>query len=157
MGMTPLEGLIMNTRSGNLDPGIILHLLRMGLNVEELEDLLYRKSGIKGLTGGKEIKDLGEEDLAFKLYVYRIKKYIGAYFAILPNLELIVFSGGVGEKNPKVRESVCKGLEHVGIIIDEEKNKRAVSPSFVEKEVSKVKILVLETDEELEIFQKVIK
>jgi len=91
----------MNIKSGDLDPGIILHLLRMGLNMKELEELLYRKSGVRGLTGGKEIKDLEEEDLAFKLYIYRIKKYIGAYFAILPNLELIVFSSCVGEKKPE--------------------------------------------------------
>ncbi len=152
MGMTPLEGLVMNTRPGDLDPGIILHLLRTGLSLEELEDLLYKRSGIKGLSDGKELKDLEEDDLAFKVYIHRIKKYIGAYYAIIPRLDAIVFSGGVGEKDPKVREFVCKGLEHMGIIIDEEKNKNAISPAFVQKKHSDVKILVLETDEELEIF-----
>ncbi|WP_448587736.1 acetate/propionate family kinase [Thermocrinis sp.] len=159
MGMTPLEGLVMNTRPGDLDPGVLLHLLKTGMSLEELEEMLYRRSGIKGLSG-KDPKDLNEEDLAFKVYIHRIKKYVGAYLALLPEVDALVFSGGVGERSERVRRSVCKDLEHLGIVIDEEKNGKVDPPAFLQKENSKLKILVLETDEELEIFlnvEKVIK
>lgn len=162
MGMTPLEGLVMSTRAGDLDPGIILHLLKEGKSLQEVERVLYEECGIKGLTGASDmrqvIKSAKEGDkkarLALDLYIYRIKKYIGAYHAILPKLDALIFSGGVGENSPEVRELVCEGLEKLGIIIDKEMNRRTQLPLCVSHKRSKVKIFVIKTDEELEMIEQ---
>ncbi|MFN3813963.1 MAG: acetate/propionate family kinase [Aquificaceae bacterium] len=164
MGMTPLEGLIMSTRGGDLDPGIVLRLLKKGLSSEEVERILYRESGLKGICGLSDMRQVIERvqegddmaELALSLYVYRIKKYIGAYHAVLPKLHAIVFSGGIGENNPLIRSMVCKGLEKIGIIVDEEMNKQKDLPLIVNKPESKVKVLVIRTDEELEMVSQVL-
>jgi acetate kinase len=163
MGMTPLEGLVMSSRAGDLDPGILLHLLREK-SLEDLEHLLYNECGVKGLTGSKDIgkivKQAQEGDpisqRALELYVYRIKKYIGAYYAVLPEVDALVFSGGVGENSPVVRELVCKGLEKLGIVLDEGLNKGKDLPLFINSPDSKLKILVIKTDEELEMARQLL-
>ncbi len=164
MGMKPLEGLVMSTRGGDLDPGIVLHLLKKGLSLEEVERMLYRDFGLKGVCGLSDMRQVIEKvqegdkkaELALSLYVYRIKKYIGAYHALLPKLHAIVFSGGVGENSPLVRSMVCKGLEKIGIIIDEKMNEQRNLPLFINKQRSKVKVLVIKTDEELEMVSQVL-
>jgi len=163
MGMTPLEGLVMSSRAGDLDPGILLHLLREK-SPEELEHLLYNECGVKGLTGSKDIGKMVQQaqegdpiaQRALELYVYRIKKYIGAYYAVIPEVDALVFSGGVGENSPVVRELVCKGLEKLGVVLDEGLNKSKDLPLFINSPDSKLKILVIKTDEELEMVRQLL-
>jgi acetate kinase len=163
MGMTPLEGLVMSSRAGDLDPGILLHLLREK-SPEELEHLLYNECGVKGLTGSKDIGKMVQQAQegdpiarrALELYVYRIKKYIGAYYAVLPKVDALVFSGGVGENSPVVRELVCKGLERLGVVLDESLNKSKDLPLFINSPDSKLKILVIKTDEDLEMARQLL-
>lgn len=162
MGMTPLEGLVMSTRAGDLDPGVVLHLLRKGKSLEEVERMIYKEWGIKGMTGISDMRQVIEEytrgnesaKLAIDLYVYRIKKYIGAYYAVLPKLDALVFSGGVGENSPLVRKLVCRGLEKLGIIIDERINQKEQLPLCISRRDSEVKVLVIRTDEELEMVRQ---
>ncbi len=162
MGMTPLEGLVMSTRAGDLDPGIVLYLLRMGKTPEEVESFLYKECGIKGLTGDGDMRRLIEDarkgvrdaEKALSLYVYRIKKYIGAYYAILPELDALVFSGGVGENSPEIRELVCTGMEKLGIIIDKKTNRKGQPPMCISAKNSKVKVFVIKTDEETQMVKQ---
>ncbi|MCD6183969.1 MAG: acetate kinase [Thermovirga sp.] len=164
MGMTPLAGLIMGTRSGDIDPGLHFFLadyLKMSLN--DINDLLNKNSGLKGLCGTNDMrkiiekKDAGDSQakVALKAYAYRIKKYIGAYFAALGFLDVIVFTAGIGENTPYIRELSCKGLKKLGIVIDPKKNSmtgneiREISASK-----SEAKVLVIPTNEELKIAQE---
>jgi len=161
MGFTPLEGLIMGTRSGDLDPAILFYLAREhGLDLEHLDDLLNRKSGLKGICGQSDMRAITRQaaagdrraELAISMFCYRIKKYIGAYMAVLGGLDCLVFTGGIGENSQIVRQRSCRGLEGLGIVLDEEKN-RAESrlARQIQAADSRVKILVIPTDEELEI------
>jgi acetate kinase len=161
MGMSPLEGLVMGTRCGDVDPSLHIFLAgHLGMSLEEIDDLLNRESGLKGLCGTNDMRELlnrraagdrAAED-ALKVYVHRIRKYIGAFCAVLGRTEALVFTAGVGENSAVVRELCCRGLEGFGIGIDEGKN-RSVHPEGgeISPDGSPVKVLVIPTNEELKI------
>ena len=161
MGMTPLEGLMMGTRSGDIDPAIIFYLARnTKLDLNEIDTLLNKKSGLYGICGSNDMREIQQQveqgdkqaELAIEMYCYRIKKYIGAYFAILGQLDALIFTAGIGENCPAVRLQVCQGLENLGIHIDPKKNNIAInSATEVQTKDSPVKILLIPTDEEMEI------
>ncbi len=161
MGLTPLEGLIMGTRCGDIDPAIIFYLSRVeGLSIDELDNMLNKKSGLKGICGNNDMREVGEmaqnEDekakLALEMFNYRIKKYIGSYSAVLGRVDCLVFTGGIGENDIKVRENSCSDLENIGISLDlKANNQRAKEILEISKIDSKVKVLVIPTNEELEI------
>jgi len=160
MGLTPLEGLVMRTRAGDIDPGVIFHLMEtLGLSVKEVNDILNKKSGLLGISGVsndfRNLLEKIEEDrvlLAIDIYSYRIKKYIGAYMAVLGRVDAIVFTGGAGEKTPEVRERALSGLENYGIVLDMEKNyKNFAKEEEISAPNSRVKVFVIPTNEELRI------
>ena len=161
MGLTPLEGLVMGTRSGDLDPAILIHMQqRLGYSVDDVNNILNKKSGILGLSGisndMREIEDAILKDKnetatqALEVYAYRIKKYIGAYFAALNGVDVLIFTGGVGERMPILREMVCKELEALGIQLNETENARfADDIQLLSAPDSRVKVLKIPTNEEL--------
>lgn len=161
MGMTPLEGLIMGTRSGDIDPAIPYFLSKNAdMDIEEIDALLNKLSGLKGICGLNDMRDIikavdqGDEKAktALDMYVYRIKKYIGSYMAVLNKVDGLVFTAGVGEHSPVVRARVCQGMDGLGVEIDLEKNQLPGGNSFeIQSESSKVKILVIPTNEEQKI------
>jgi acetate kinase len=166
MGFTPLEGLIMGTRCGDLDPAIVFYLMdRTKMDSSQMSDLLNKKSGLLGLAGigSSDLRDIisardegnSRADNAVKAFCYRIKKYIGAYSAIMSGLDVLVFTAGIGENSPLIREMVCNGpekLSGLSIILDPEKNKVANHRLCeIQSDESSVKILVVPTDEEKEI------
>jgi acetate kinase len=166
MGLTPLEGLIMGTRSGDIDPALHFFIMReTGMSANELEKLLNSQSGLKGICGLNDMREIIDQagkandraNLAIEMFCYRIKKYIGAYVAVIGSVDAIVFTGGMGENAPKIRERACEGLELLGIAIDGEKNE-AVEGSIAEiqKNGAPVKVLVVRTDEEREIAQQTV-
>lgn len=165
MGLTPLEGLVMGTRGGDVDPGALLYLLRHGDHTpEDLEDLLNHRSGLQGLTGSSDFRDLmtgidaGDEDarLAYDVYCHRLRKYVGAYLAVLGGADVIVFTGGVGEHTPRLREDSLAGLEPLGIDVDPGRNRRTgAGPGLISTPTSRVAVVVVPTDEELAIARKV--
>jgi acetate kinase len=161
MGMTPLEGLVMGTRSGDVDPAVLLYLGRTaGLGFDELDELLNRRSGLQGLSGHGDMRDVQKAAaagdaaaaLAVEVYLHRIRGYIGSYYAQLGHLDAIVFTAGVGENNAYVRAGSLAGLDELGIRVDAALNEadsqsaRTISPSD-----SHVAVLVVPTNEELEI------
>ncbi len=162
MGLTPLEGLVMGTRSGDIDPGIIFHMMRKaGLHASDVEKKLNKESGVLGITGRwadrRDIEQAAEKGdeialLAQQIEGYRIKKYIGAYYAALGRVDALVFTAGVGEMGPVTRHLATQGLENLGIVIDEKKNALAKCRN-AELEItgagSKVRVFVIPTDEEL--------
>lgn len=162
MGMTPLEGLVMGTRSGDLDPAILLHLLRNGdLAVDEVDQLLNKRSGLAGLCGSSDVRevrgraDAGEADarLALEIYAYRLRKYVGAYLAVLPEAAAIVFTGGVGENDAALRADVCHPLGPLGVGWDEKLNQQPARGEvrFLDDGTARVRVLVVPTDEEAQI------
>jgi acetate kinase len=161
MGMTPLEGLVMGTRSGDIDPAVLFHLNRTAkLGVTELDDLLNRRSGLLGLSGHGDMRDVqsaaergdAAAALALDVYLHRLTHYVGAYYALLGGLDTIVFTAGVGENSPIVRSRSLAGLAALGIRIDEERNESdARGPRVISTDDSRVTVLVVPTDEELEI------
>jgi len=161
MGMTPLEGLVMGTRSGDLDPAIPFYLIRqLALAPEKVENLLNKESGLKGVCGFSDMREIeeragqGDEGarLAFEMFCYRVRKYIGAYHAVLGRLDAVVFTGGIGENSGPVRSEVCRGLRHLGITVDTGKNGAAAGKAWeIQEDGAPVKVLVVRTDEELEI------
>ncbi|RSS58413.1 acetate kinase [Streptomyces sp. WAC07061] len=161
MGLTPLEGLVMGTRSGDLDPAVIFHLARVGgLSVDEIDSLLNKKSGLLGLCGDNDMREVtrraGEGDesarLALAAYVHRLKKYIGAYTAVLGRVDAVVFTAGVGENASAVREAAVAGLEELGLALDLEANAaRSPEPRLISPDYARVAVAVVPTDEELEI------
>ncbi|MEV6954338.1 acetate kinase [Streptomyces sp. NPDC051183] len=161
MGLTPLEGLVMGTRSGDLDPAVIFHLARVGgLSVDEIDSLLNKKSGLLGMCGDNDMREVlrraGEGDeaasLAFAAYVHRLKKYIGAYSAVLGRVDAVAFTAGVGENAHQVREAALDGLAELGLALDLEANAvRSPEPRLVSAEYARVAVAVVPTDEELEI------
>jgi acetate kinase len=161
MGLTPLEGLVMGTRSGDLDPALHAHLHRqLGWSLEEIDERLNRDSGIKGLLGQSDMRELErlleEGDprarLAMDVYCYRLRKYVGSYYAVLGRVDAIAFTGGVGEHMPAVRIQALAGLERLGIRIDPEANNVHRSGAFtVSAEDSEVAVLVVPTNEEWQI------
>jgi len=164
MGMTPLEGLIMGTRCGDIDPAVHFYLLReTGRSPEELDALLNKESGLKGICGTNDMRevlekaDAGDERarLAIDMYCYRVKKYIGAYAAVLGRVDALVFTAGIGERAAPIREGCCRGLPGLGILLDPQKNRAGSRPPFeVQATASAVKILVIPTDEELQIAEQ---
>jgi len=161
MGLTPLGGLIMGTRSGDIDPSLILFLAKhLGMGIDEIDRLLNKESGLKGLTGTNDLRDIidryDESDenakLALAMYVYRIKKYIGAYTAALGRVDALIFTAGVGENSALIREKVCDGLELLGIDLDPDLNEAGGKGTRnIGKPDSQVNVLVVPTNEELEI------
>lgn len=161
MGMTPLEGLVMGTRSGDIDPGVLLHLSRVaGYGVADIDRLLNRESGLQGLTGVsdmravKEKADSGDESaqLARAIYAYRIRKYIASYLGVVPGVQAIVFTAGVGENDSALRREILLGLAHLGITLDESLNEsRSAGDRVISSADSTIHIMVIKTNEELEI------
>jgi acetate kinase len=161
MGMTPLEGLVMGTRCGDIDPAIHFYLGRsMGRTSEELEEMLNKESGLKGICGVNDMREIilqagnGDKDakLAIDVYCYRIRKYIGAYFAALGQVDALIFTGGIGENSTLIRKLCCEDLDCFGIILDNQKNEASSREiSEIQEDKSPVRILVIPTDEELEI------
>lgn len=158
MGLTPLEGLVMGTRSGDIDAGALLHLGRAGLSLADLDNLLNRRSGLLGLAGSNDMRDVlagaergdGASILAFDAYVHRIRRYVGAYLAVLGGADAIVFTAGVGENAAPVRQAVLDGFEWAGIRLDAERNATR-GTTIVSADDSPVAVLVIPTNEELEI------
>jgi acetate kinase len=161
MGLTPLDGLIMGTRSGAIDPSVVMYLMsQLKYTVDEVNELLNKKSGMTGLTGYSDMRDIrklydkGDPNakLAFEMFAYRIQKYIGAYAAALNGLDAIVFTAGIGENDSMMRERICSNLDYMGIQIDTGKNSvKAEGIRDVGATTSTVKVLVIPTNEELEI------
>ena len=159
MGLTPLEGLMMGTRSGDIDAGAITYLMdKLKLDGAGISDLLNKKSGVMGIfEKSSDMRELeaavanGEKRaiLTEKMYFYRIKKYIGAYAAALGGVDIIVFTGGVGENQATARWGACEGLEYMGVKLDPEKNKVRGEEMIISTDDSKVKVIVIPTDEEL--------
>jgi acetate kinase len=159
MGLTPLEGLMMGTRSGDIDAGAVTFLMeKEGLDAKGISNLLNKQSGVKGIFGvSSDMRELeaavakGEKQaiLAEQMYFYRIKKYIGAYAAALGGVDIIVFTGGVGENQQTCRAGVCKGLEFIGVEIDDERNKVRGEEAVLSTDASRVKVVCIPTDEEL--------
>ena len=159
MGLTPLEGLMMGTRSGDIDGGAVTYIMeKEGLDATGISNLLNKKSGVLGVfEKSSDMRDLesaaaaGEPRavLAESMYFYRIKKYIGAYAAAMGGVDVIVFTGGVGENQANARSGACEGLEYMGVKVDAEKNKTRGVEAIISTDDSKVKVVVIPTDEEL--------
>ena len=154
MGFSPLEGLVMATRCGDLDPGLLLHLLRTEkMSIDDLEHLLNRESGLRGIAGESDMRKLldsnePEARLAVELYCYRAHKYIGAYLAVLGGADAILFGGGVGEHAPEIRECILAGLEWAGIVLDRERNRTVVgTEACISRDDSPVAVWVIAVDE----------
>ena len=160
MGLTPLEGLAMGTRSGDIDPGLMLHLLRNGMNTEQLDALLNHRSGLVGLAGSNDFRDVraaaesGNDAarLAIEVYVHAIRRYLGAYLLELGGADAIVFTAGVGENAADLRAAVCADLEWFGVRLDAARNEAvARGARLISEDDSRVAVLVVPTDEEAEI------
>lgn len=164
MGLTPLEGLVMGTRTGDIDPSVYAHLSRSaGWSIDEIDTVLNKQSGMQGLCGMSDFRDItqaieqGDSDaeLAMQVYVHRLRKYVGAYAFALGGLDVITFTAGIGENVPEVRERVLAGLEGFGIVLDPAKNtERSKEPRDIAAADSAVRILIVPTDEELAIAQQ---
>jgi len=161
MGMTPLEGLVMGSRSGDLDPAVALHLERVaGLSPREVDRALNEDSGLRGLCGTNDVREILAREaagdaaarLALEVYCYRLRKYLGAYWAVLGRVDAVVFTGGVGENAPRVRELACAGLERMGVALDAERNRSGSGDLFeIGARGLATRALVVRTDEELQI------
>ena len=164
MGLTPLEGLVMGTRSGDVDPGAFGFLSReLGLSVEEIETALYNDSGLKALTGSPDMRDAEERaaagdpaaQLAIEIYAYRARKYIGAYAAAMGGIDALVFTGGIGENSASMRRRICDGLEFMGVTLDIDRNQRVDLANRAAPELqgwgARVRVIVTETQEQLQI------
>jgi acetate kinase len=161
MGMTPLEGLIMGTRCGDLDPAVPFFLgTATGKDPAEVLALLNEESGMKGICGANDMREVHRRiaggdpsaSLAIDMYVYRVRKYIGAYTAVLGRVDALVFTGGIGENDAEVRRLACEGLHPLGIAVDDAKNgSPSPAPREIQREGMPVKVLVIPTNEELEI------
>ena len=171
MGFTPLEGTLMGTRCGSIDPAIVLHMLtHLNMKPKQIDHLLNRKSGFLGLAGihSSDIRDVlsamnngnTRAAAAIGLYVYQVRKYIGAYMAVLNGVDAVVFTAGIGENSPEIREMVCngdEGLHELGITLDPKKNRASsLTTPEIQSNNSRVKILVIPTDEALEIARQTV-
>lgn len=161
MGMTPLEGLVMGTRPGDLDPGVLLELMRSGMRTDEIDVLLNRQSGLKGVTGTSDMREIeqraaaGDERcrLAITLYAHRVRKYIGAYAAVMGGVDVIAFTGGIGENSALIRHRCTQRLEFLGAILDEDRNRDvrlsgAHPLAEISEAASRARIIVVKADEE---------
>ena len=166
MGLTPLEGLVMGTRSGDIDPAVVFHLQRVaGMSTDQSDDLLNRRSGMLGLSGSSDLRDVhaaveaGDENalLALKVYCHRLQHYFGAYYALLGRVDAIAFTAGVGENDEIVRLRTLTGLEHLGIVVDPERNRgRKSSETVISADGSPITVFVVPTNEELEIAREAV-
>ncbi|MBD1386738.1 acetate kinase [Mucilaginibacter rigui] len=164
MGMTPLDGLVMGTRCGTIDPSVLLYLSEQkGYTSAQISDLLNRQSGMKGLSGHSDMRDVSElyaagdtaAKLAYRLYTYRIKKFIGAYAAALNGLDAIVFTAGIGENDALTRELVCREMDFLGISLDSYENaKHKIGVRDLSTGAARTRVLVVPTNEELAIARK---
>ncbi|MHA7060094.1 acetate/propionate family kinase [Aquimarina sp. M1] len=167
LGFAPMNGLIMGTRCGDIDPSVIFYMVKsLGYSLDEVNSLLQKESGMLGLTGFSDLRDIESAAIqgdincqqALKMNAYRIKKYIGAYIAAMNGLDAIVFTAGIGENSDVIRNLVCTELDYLGIQLDQKKNNiRSKETREISQEGSKVKILVIPTNEELEIAQQSMK
>jgi len=159
MGFTPLEGLLMGTRSGDIDPSVILYIMgKEGIALAEANTLLNKHSGLQGISGvSSDMREIISEmkngdkksTYAFDVFCYRVRKYIGAYAAAMGGLDGVVFTGGIGENSPDVRKRSCEGLDFLGIMIDDERNGSSEKEKVITTASSKVSVLVVPTNEEL--------
>jgi len=165
MGFTPLEGLVMGTRAGDLDPGVPIYLQRtLGLSVDELDDILQHHSGLLGLCGETDMRAVVERRvagdrvarIAFDVYCHRIRQYVGAYHAILGRLDAIAFTAGVGENSADVRDTSLIGLEGWGIAVDPARNGDGTGARVISPPGARVAVCVVPTDEELAIAHDVV-
>jgi acetate kinase len=166
MGLTPLEGLVMGTRSGDLDPAIPFYLMKeAGLSTNQIDRVLNKESGLKGLCGFNDMREIvsraaagdAKAALALTIFCYRIKKYIGAYLAVLGEIDAVIFTAGIGENSETVRRLVCDGLSGLGISLDNEKNQNAAGEIVeLQSETSQIKVLKVATNEELEIARQTV-
>ncbi|GAA2603527.1 acetate kinase [Streptomyces axinellae] len=164
MGLTPLEGLVMGTRSGDIDPAVVFHLGRVaGMSMDEVDELLNKRSGMAGLCGENDMREIRRRveegdaaaTLAFEIYIHRLKKYIGAYYAVLGTVDAVVFTAGVGENAAPVREAAVEGLAELGLAVDGELNAAGGrEPRLISPRDARVKVAVVPTDEELEIAEQ---
>lgn len=165
MGFTPLEGLVMGTRSGDIDPAIPLHIEHVtGMGWKALDHTLNHECGLKGLSGVSDMREIlaraeandAAAKMALEMYCYRIKKYIGAYYAVLGKVDALVFTAGVGENAAAVRSMACAGLEHLGIAVDAGKNEQHVDEiAEIQADAQPVQVLVIRANEELQIAREV--
>ena len=161
MGLTPLEGLVMGTRTGDIDPAVVIHLSRnAGMSIDQIDDLLNRRSGMLGLTGHNDMREVhrliaaGDVDarVGLDVYVHRLKKYIGAYAAVMGGLDALSFTAGVGENDAVVRAETAAGLEFLGIEIDPVRNtRRSDAARLISPDSARVAVMVIPTDEEMAI------
>ncbi len=158
MGFTPLEGLMMGTRAGSFDPEIILYLLKKGYKVEEVEEMIQKKAGLKGISQStSNVQELREEELegdkkselAFQMFVYRIQRFIGSYTAALGGLDVLIFTGGIGEKAYYLRRSICEQFSYIGLKLNQQANR--ANENIISSGNSQVTVMVVPTNEELEI------
>ncbi|GIG26873.1 acetate/propionate family kinase [Cellulomonas denverensis] len=166
MGLTPLEGLVMGTRSGDIDPAVLFHLARQGgYTIDQLDELLNRKSGMLGLSGYTDMRDVhdaaaaGDENVrtALDVYYHRIKGYVGNYYAQLGRVDVIAFTAGIGENDDIVRAGALRGLEGLGIQLDLARNEgRKKEPTIISTDDSPVTVVVYPTNEELEIARQAV-
>jgi acetate kinase len=157
MGLTPLEGLVMGTRSGDVDPALVLHVRRTrNLSTDEIDAVLNSRSGLLALAGDNDMREVQRRaaagdagaELALDVYCYRIRKYVGAYLAALGGADAIAFTAGVGENDPLVRARSLAGLERLGIVVDADRN--AAGETVISPDGAAVAVLVIPTNEELE-------
>lgn len=161
MGLTPLEGLVMGSRTGDIDPAAVFHLLRQtDMSVDELDDLFNKRSGMKGLCGDNDMRrvweriDAGDANAtdALDIYVHRLLKYVGAYTAVMGGLDAVTFTAGIGENDERLRRALCERLSYLGITLDEEANAtRSKEPRVISTPDSSVTVLVVPTNEEMAI------
>lgn len=168
MGLTPLEGLVMGTRTGDIDPAVVFHLLRKGMSVDDIDTLFNKQSGMKGMCGDNDMRDVwkrrdeGDSDalLALQTYQQRLLKYIGAYTFELGGLDVLTFTAGIGENDDRTRRRLCEKLEFIGVKIDRERNEnrdRSKAIWRISSDDSKVLVLVVPTNEELAIARQVVR
>ncbi len=161
MGVTPLEGLMMGTRSGDIDPAALEYIMgQTGMDIHQMVNALNKQSGLKGVCGVNDMREVVEKaaagdaqaETALEMFCYRIQKYVGAYLAVVPNVQALVFTAGIGQNSAPVRERICAGLEHLGVRIDPAKNAaRSDEPRAIQQAGAPLQILVLPTNEELQI------
>jgi acetate kinase len=166
MGMTPREGLIMGTRCGDVDPALHFYLARKtGKSFDAIEDILNKESGLKGICGMNDMREIERSaeagdvraEFAIEMFCYRIKKYIGAFYAVLGRVDAIIFTGGIGENSARIRRESCEDLDALGISLDERRNKAIPLGGLeIQDGGSCVKVLVIPTDEEREIARQTI-
>jgi len=163
MGLTPLEGLVMSKRSGDVDPGALLYLLRQGkISAKQLDNLLNHESGLLGVSGTtgdmQKLLERAPRDAraaeAVELFCYRVKKYIGAYAAVLGGLDILVFTGGIGEHAAAIRRRICEGLEFLGLELDPARNR--AHAAVISKKRSRIRVRVIQTNEDLMIVNHVL-